>query len=97
MHKIQYIGRDWRTKHEARAPWDMKEKYFTKKCCMDCAYARTETGQTSRSKQGKGLPLTCERLLLTGETCLAKGEDGNVYDRRGEDPENCLLKKVRAK
>lgn len=95
MNRIQYIGRDWRTKHGNRAQWEMKKKYFTKKCCLNCVYARTETGQSTRSKQGKGLPLVCERLLITGETCLIKGEDGKVYDRRGEDPENCLLKKRR--
>lgn len=58
----------------------MKSK-FNKTKCRKCIYGNVHTDVVcSYSTRNKEL-----------QTCLYRGEDGKVHDRRGEDYNNCLL------
>ena len=87
--------RDYHTKRANITPWDMKKQFFHRKTCANCIYARTENNQQPWTHNCKNVALHCERSVLTGETCLSVKPDGSVFDRRGDDPDNCNLKKRR--
>lgn len=65
--------------------------FYNNKNCIKCKYhgyfgAKSETNQN----------LCCDYAVLAEDgTCTKKyGTDGKTFDRRGNDPDNCLLFQV---
>ena len=60
----------------------MGKSKFNKRKCMQCTYHRG-----IKSTGG----IYCNYGCITDQTCLTKGEDGKIYDRRGDDYNDCKL------
>jgi hypothetical protein len=62
----------------------MSKRKFNKKKCRQCVY---------HASLSSGGTIICSFATrnLNDDTCLYKGDDGKIHDRRGEDYEHCLL------
>lgn len=62
------------------------KKHFNKSRCRKCIYHSSPSGGST----------ICSYATRNKEehTCLYRGSDGKTHDRRGDDPNNCLLFKA---
>ena len=60
---------------------------FNRKKCRNCKYHMAISGAGYSYQRGNTM---CGYSLITKTTCL-RLIDNEIYDMRGDDPENCLL------
>ena len=64
---------------------------FDKRKCATCIYHTEQFQGYTVIKNNKHVSISCNYASITGTTCLTKGENNSVVDKRGNDYNNCML------
>lgn len=72
----------------------MDRPKFDKSKCLRCRYSvKISSGFSAHDQTGASVQIVCDYSGSNkdGHTCLYRGADKKVHDRRGDDYNNCLL------